>query len=167
MEAIELKLELRDPALARAILRTVGAAHVHTIDQADTHYLVPTGRLMRRVEDGGPPEFIRYERADAAHPRAARCAAFTHAQASERFGAAPLPERAAVRKSREVYLRGRVSVHLDRVDRLGWFIELVAPITREQDEAACHVALQDLRETLAPALGEPLSPGYADLIAAL
>lgn len=167
MEAIELKLELRDPALARTILRSLGAAHVRTLAQVDTHYQVPSGRLMRRVEDNGPPEFIRYERADAAHPRAARCAAFTHAQASERFGAAPLPERATIRKTREVFLRGRITVHLDNIERLGWFVELVAPITRDQDEAACHVALHDLRESLAPALGEPLSPGYADLLTAL
>lgn len=165
MEAIELKLELRDPGLARGVLRSLGATHLRTLKQVDTHYLVPSGRLMRRAEDGAPPEFIRYERADAVHPRAACFTAFTHAQASERFGAAALPERAVVQKTREVYLAGRISVHLDKVDGLGWFLELLAPLTRGEDEAATHLALHELRASLTPALGEPLSASYADLVA--
>ena len=167
LDAVELKLELRDPALARSILRSLGAVSVAPLGQADTHYRVARGRVLRRQADGAEPEFLVYERADAAYPRVSRSHRYTAAQAQERFGEAVLPVLAEVRTRREVHVLGAARAHLDEVEGLGWFLELVAPISREHDEAACHVAVHDLRQALGPALGEPLSVSYADLVAAL
>ncbi len=48
MRNIEFKAELRDPDLARAIAREIGASMVVKIQQTDTYYDVTTGRVKKR-----------------------------------------------------------------------------------------------------------------------
>jgi adenylate cyclase class IV len=166
MRNVELKLELRDIALARSILRTLGATHAGRLEQTDTYYKVADGRFKRRECPGGPPEYIAYQRADAARPRVSDYTLYTEAQAIERFGARPQPVWVVVRKSRELFLRGNVRIHLDRVEGLSDFLEFEAVISNDWDISRCQGAIRDLRTALAPALGEPVSVGYAELVAA-
>jgi adenylate cyclase, class 2 len=167
MQNIELKLELRDPALAGSILRSLGATLAGVEEQTDTYFKIAHGRLKRREIAGEPPEFILYERRDLARPRASTFTIYSEAQAATRFGTSLPPVWVVVRKVREVYLRGHVRIHLDQVNGLGTFIEFEALVTPDCDDAACHAAVAELRAVLSPALGEPISTGYADLMAAL
>ncbi|HED54355.1 MAG TPA: CYTH domain-containing protein [Phycisphaerales bacterium] len=164
MHNVELKAELRDIELARTICSVVGATHAETLDQTDTYYKVPSGRLKRRECTGHDTEYIYYDRADRAEPRLSHYVIYSENAARERFGAERLPVVAIVKKKREVYLVGPVRIHLDVVDHLGTFLEFEAVVSRAHNVRKCHELVAALREHFASVMGEPISAGYADLI---
>lgn len=165
MQNVEFKAELRDPDLARSICAALGALSVATIRQTDTYYRVPEGRLKRREVAGEPIEWIFYERADVAQPKVSRFAIYTEAEARERFAPHEKPVWAVVKKVRELLLLGEVRIHLDQVEGLGSFLEFEALVTSRQPLAKAQEKVAELRRALAPALGEPIASGYADLLA--
>ncbi|MBZ0173394.1 MAG: hypothetical protein K8E66_13505, partial [Phycisphaerales bacterium] len=90
MRNVEFKAELRDPRIARAVARSIGAKLVATLDQTDTYYRVVTGRLKKReaVLDGEPEpiEYIRYDRDDRTRPRISSFQIMSEPEFHERFG---------------------------------------------------------------------------------
>ena len=48
MHNVEFKSELRDLELAQSICKAMGATHAEILEQTDTYYKVPSGRLKRR-----------------------------------------------------------------------------------------------------------------------
>jgi adenylate cyclase class IV len=167
MQNVEYKSELRDADLARTILRAIGAGWVATFRQIDTYYRVPDARLKKRETQGHPTEWVFYQRASRARPKLSTFTIYPEAMARERFGETPLPVWCVVRKSRELYLsREGVRIHIDTVEGLGLFVEFEALICPERNLARCHEAIDGLRRALAPAMGEPVACGYADLAAA-
>lgn len=166
MRNIEYKAELRDPALARAILRAIGATYILTFGQVDTYFRVPSGRLKRRETDDEPPEWIYYERPNQSGPKASDFTILTEEQALERFGREPLPVWVVVRKRRELWMFGSVRIHLDEVERLGNFFELESLVSRDCPDDKAREALEHLRKALAPVLGEPIDRSYSDLLGA-
>lgn len=165
MQNLELKLECRDPGLARAICISYGATFIGTLDQTDTYYRLPQGRLKKRECPGEPTEFIFYDRADAARPRLSSFTIYSEAEARTRFGRHPLPVWVVVKKRRELFIVGNVRIHLDSVEGLGDFVEFEALVSGDHSAPKCHAAIAALRETLAPVLGEPISAGYSDMAA--
>ncbi len=164
MHNVEFKVELRDVQLARSIARAHGAAFIDAVEQVDTYYRVPTGRLKKRETTGEPVEFIFYDRDDRSRPKLSHFTIYTEAQATARFGAAPLPVWLTVKKVREIYLLGNIRIHIDTVDRLGTFLEFEALVGTNHPVATCHKAIADLREVFSPVMGEPISCGYSDLL---
>jgi adenylate cyclase class IV len=164
MHNVEFKAELRDMAVARAACQSIGAAFIAVLEQTDTYFRVPSGRLKRRECVGEPTEWIFYDRKDEARPRLSSFTIYTDAQARERFGVAPLPEVVVVRKRRELHLLNNVRIHLDQVEGLGQFIEFEALVSPGFPVAGCHAAVDRLRAAFGPAMGEPLSVSYADLL---
>lgn len=165
MQNVEFKAELRDPALARTIARSIGAAFVGTLSQTDTYFRVPDARLKKREVPGGPAEYIFYNRGHRTRPKLSSFTIYSEAQALERFGTTPLPVWLVVRKSRDLYMHQGVRIHLDRVEGLGDFVEFEAPVTAERNLGACHAAMDELRAAFQPAMGEPIADGYADMMA--
>ncbi|MBC7835382.1 MAG: class IV adenylate cyclase [Phycisphaerales bacterium] len=175
MHNIEFKAELRDLALARQIAISIGAKYTDTVEQTDTYYRLADGRLKRRearrasAEKGVAQEVdievIHYHRVNTAAIRPSRFNVYTAEQASERFGATPGPVWVVVTKLREVYLYEGVRVHLDQVLNLGTFIEFEAPVRPEQAVSTCREIVQRLRDAFRPAMGEPISTSYSDLLA--
>ncbi|QOJ01800.1 MAG: class IV adenylate cyclase [Phycisphaeraceae bacterium] len=165
MRNVEFKAELRDPGLARAILRSLGATWVAHLQQTDTYYRVASGRLKKRETIGEPTEFIHYDRADSTTPKISNFTIYSEHAAKERFGDLPLPPWVTVRKSRELFLLANVRIHLDFVFDLGWFIEFEALVSTSHSAQKCHEQITHLRESLAPVLGEPIAAGYSDLVA--
>jgi len=163
MRNVEYKAELRDPTMARGVCAKVGAAYIITLDQVDTYFRVPSGRLKKREAAGEPTEWIFYERPDTAGARTSGFTIYTEEAAMERYGQAPLPVSAVVKKRRELYMLDGVRIHLDRVEGLGWFFELEALVTPRQKEREARDAVTRLIEKFRPALGEPVSAGYSDL----
>jgi adenylate cyclase class 2 len=164
MHNVEFKAELRDVQLARSLARAHGAAFIDAVEQVDTYYRVPAGRLKRREAPGEPTEYIFYDRDDRTRPKLSHFTIYTESQAVARFGSAPLPVWITVKKVREIYLLGNVRIHIDTVEKLGSFIEFEALVGTNHSVAACHRAIGDLREVFTHVLGEPISCGYSDLL---
>ncbi len=164
MRSVEVKHELRDPALAEAILRRLGAMHVSTCEQTDTYFRVTDGRLKKREAPGEPTEWIFYHREDTTRPRVSRFAIYSHAEAMGRFGSRGLPAWRVVRKRRSLWLRGPVRVHVDRVRGLGDFVEFEAMVTKRQPPTECARLVEEVRSRFLPLLGEAVSRSYSDLV---
>lgn len=166
MQNVEYKCELRDPDIAVAVCRRLGANHVGTLAQTDTYFRIPDGRLKRRETVGEPVEWIFYSREDASRPRLSKFIIYSEAEAKARYGEMPLPVWLVVKKARELWLKGGVRIHLDNVEGLGRFLEFEAMVSRRHDVATCHRAIEELRQAFGPALGEAISCSYSDLLEA-
>ncbi len=184
---VEFKAELREPSVARTVLRSLGFERVGVLKQTDTYYRVITGRLKRRetswahddpgaepvphdpnegdARAGAEVEYIRYHRPDQAGSRVSRYERLTEDQYRERFGSTELAEIAVVRKTRELWVRGPVRAHIDTVAGLGRFLEIEVAARRGKEALASEEA-EACRAALAPALGELIGTGYLNLIAA-
>lgn len=168
MQNVEFKAELREPKIARAIARSIGARLAAVVDQRDTYYRVTSGRLKKRESsvDGEPEpvEIIQYHRDNRTQPKISKFTILSEDEAAERFGTAPLPEWLVVEKRREIFLKDEARIHIDEVAGLGWFLEFEVLVTPKQNVARAHEALGELRREFSAVLGEPISVSYSDLV---
>jgi predicted adenylyl cyclase CyaB len=162
---VEFKAELKDLPLARTICRALGATSISTMQQTDTYYKLPAGRLKKREIDGEPTEYIFYQRPDKTQPKISDFKIYSENEAITRFGATALPVWLVVKKIRELWMLGNVRIHLDTVETLGTFLEFEALVSPQNDVERCRAVVAELREQFRPALGEPVSVGYSDLLA--
>jgi adenylate cyclase class 2 len=164
MQNIEFKAELRNLAAARRQCELLGAQRVRQMQQTDTYFRLPDGRLKRREVPGELTEWIFYHRQDRVSPRMSNYTILNNEQARRRWGTHSLKPWLSVVKSRELWMLGDVRIHLDEVEGLGTFIEFEALVSRRFDVKMCHEAVRTLRVTFGPLLGEPISKSYSDLV---
>lgn len=128
---VELKSRAQDVAkLIEAAARLSDSPPVR-LDQDDTFFATPGGRLKLRVIDstdggGRRGELIFYTRADAPGPResAYMIASTPEPDTLRDVLAAALGIVGRVRKRRTLYLAGQTRIHIDDVEGLGMFVEL-------------------------------------------
>ncbi len=163
---IKARVDSLEWLLPRA--RAVAGGEPQLIEQDDTFFDVPHGRLKLRQFPNGSAELIHYQRADDADAKASD---YVRVPVHD---AAPLREallRACgllgrVRKQRWLLLAGQTRIHLDRVEGLGDFMELEVVLRdgqRDDDGVAIAEAL--MRE-LGLEAAERLPGAYLDLLAA-
>ncbi len=168
---IEIKARIDSvTSLLPMALKVAGASTFETIEQDDSFFEVPHGRLkLRRFADGSA-ELIQYERADT---RGAKASDYVRAAVSDPNAlfdalARALGVRGRVRKRRWVVLAptsaGLTRIHLDRVDGLGDFMELEVVLDpgRTDDDGAC--AAEALMQALGLLTAERLAGAYLDLL---
>ena len=165
MQNLEYKCELRDPGLARGILKALKATPIIQLEQEDTYFRLPDGRLFRRVARNEPVEWIFYHRPNGIGPRLSTFTILTERQARTRWGTEGLEPWLTIRKQRDLWMVENVAVCLDDVAGLGSFIEFTALLAAGDDEPRSKRRLMRLRERMAPTLGESISRAYSDLAA--
>lgn len=165
MQNVEFKAELRDVGLARTICTALGAMPIATLEQTDTYYQMPAGRLKRRQVPDEPTQYVFYHRADRSQPKISQFTLYNESEAMMLYGVQHLPVWLIVKKSRELLMLGHVRIHLDRVEDLGAFIEFEAVVSPANHVGRCHEAIATLRRELRTAMGEPIACGYSDLMA--
>jgi adenylate cyclase class IV len=166
MQNVEFKAEVRDLALARTIAGGLGAVFVEVLEQTDTYFRVPDGKLKRRETVGRPTEWVFYARPNRSRAKLSNYQIYTDAGARERFGERELPVWTVVKKRRELWSYRGVRIHLDTVEGLGTFVEFEALVCPDRTTAEGHELVEFLRRSLEPAMGEAIACGYADLLAA-
>lgn len=165
MQNIEYKAELRDLTLARTIGRAIGATHEGTFEQTDTYYRAADARFKRREITGGEVHYILYHRRDRTAPKISRYEIMSEEAMHARFGTGEFTPWVTVKKTRELLRLRNVRIHLDHVESLGSFLEFEVQVSSKCNLRRCHDRVRKLREQFAPALGEPISCGYAELMA--
>ena len=166
---IEIKagIESIEALLPRA--RALADGDAELIEQDDSFFVVPHGRLKLRQFADGSAELIHYHRPDSGD-----------AKASD-YVRVPVPDPAAlrealargcgllgrVRKRRWLLLAGQTRIHLDRVEGLGDFMELEVVLREGQDDAAGAAIAEGLMQALGLADAPRLAGAYLDLLAAL
>jgi adenylate cyclase class IV len=123
---IEIKAAVTDWPRVRRRARELSGGDPQLIEQEDTFFRVPAGRLKLRKFSPTHGELIYYQRVHEGEL----------AQSTYQIVAAPDPDgltallskvfpiRGVVRKRRYLYLVGQTRIHLDEVADLGRFVEL-------------------------------------------
>ncbi len=166
---IEIKARIGSIEALLPRARAVAGGEAELIDQDDTFFAVPQGRLkLRQFADGGA-ELIHYQRPDSGD-----------AKASD-YVVVPVPDAAALREAlaRACGVRGRVRkrrwllragatrIHLDRVEGLGDFMELEVVLGPQQDDEEGTRIAEALMRELGLSEAPRLAGAYLDLLAAL
>jgi adenylate cyclase class 2 len=166
MKNLEVKAVAASLPRLRATLRTLCARHEPTpLDQVDRYFEVPHGRLKLRQRKGRrTAELLFYVRPDARRARASEYQKLAVADAPGmlRLLGSMFPAGPCVRKRRELWWYGEARVHLDRVARLGAFVEIEVPFTRNATEARRIMTLLKTRLGITP--GDVVAGSYADLM---
>jgi len=165
---VEIKARATAPARQRALAAALADSGPATLEQEDTFFHCPTGRLKVRAFPDGAGELIHYRRPDAAGPKASEYAVVPtpDAAALTRALAAALGVRGVVRKTRTVYLVGQTRIHLDQVDGLGPFIELEVVLGPDDPAERGAAVAADLMKALEIGRADLVEGAYIDLLLA-
>ncbi len=138
-----------------------------TIDQDDTFFACPNGRLKLRDFGNGKGELIFYRRPDRAGPGLSqyRITPTEDPEGLRAVLADALGVTGRVRKRRILYLAGRTRIHLDHVDGLGDFLELEVVLADGEAPGVGESEAQYMMERLHVADDDLVDVAYVDLLA--
>jgi predicted adenylyl cyclase CyaB len=134
---VEIKARVADFARLRSLAETLSDTAEQVIEQEDTFFAAPTGRLKLRTLAPNRGELIAYERADVAGPkRSDYCIYRTGDPAGLKATLShALGVLGVVRKTRHLFLVGQTRIHLDDVEGLGHYLELEVVLRPDQSTA--------------------------------
>jgi predicted adenylyl cyclase CyaB len=163
---IEIKARIGDRA---ALDRRVTALRVGTreeLQQIDTFFRTPTGRLKLREFGGGTAELIRYDREDRPD---ARLSTYERVAVADAPGLRALLSRALgirgqVKKHRTVLMVGTTRIHLDEVEHLGAFLEIEVVLNEAESIADGQRRMSQLMAQLDIQAADLIAGAYLDLL---
>ena len=163
---VEIKARVRDAEALRQRVDTLADTPAEVIEQLDTFYITPRGRLKLRVLAPDRCELIQYTRADdsAAKTSAYEIVRSDDPAAFSRILESALPIRGVVTKRRHLYLIGQTRVHLDEVEGLGTFMELEVVLSKGQTSQYGAKIADDLMTKLGIQPDDLISGAYIDLL---
>lgn len=162
---IEIKARLDDFERTADLAKEISRGEPELIVQQDVFFHCRHGRLKLRIFTDGTGELIAYERADQSGPKTSSYTITpvsdppTMQQALDRS----VGTRAIVRKRRYLYLAGRTRIHLDRVDRLGDFLELEVVMQPDEQESIGISEARELMSQLEVSEASLVDAAYVDL----
>ena len=137
-----------------------------TIDQLDTFFNVPHGRLKLREFGDGRGELIFYDRADVGGARPSDYVVVPTEEPAtlKRVLVAALGLQREVSKRRELFLAGQTRIHFDEVVGLGSYIELEVVLRPDQPVAEGKWIAADLMARLGIHETDLVDRAYVDLL---
>ena len=123
---VELKAKVNSLKAIGRKLKTLGARRIGTFRQIDVYFNVPKGRLkFREVRGNNKAELIYYEREDTAGPKEGDVfiLKIQEAEVFKNLLKRILKTSAIVEKARVIHQYQGTHIHLDRVKKLGNFVE--------------------------------------------
>lgn len=131
---VEIKARAEDFEAIRSLAGQISDSPPTLIEQEDTFFRCPNGRLKVRRLSSHSGELIYYERPNAAEPAESRYirAATGDPDSLAQALSYALAIRGVVRKKRTVYVSGQTRIHLDEVEGLGQFVELEVVLAPDQ-----------------------------------
>ncbi|MCL5278639.1 MAG: class IV adenylate cyclase [Planctomycetes bacterium] len=164
---VEIKAKVADLAAVGRIVERLADSGPMELEQEDTFFVCPRGRLkLRRFGGCTEAELIYYERPESSGPRESQYLVHPTADAEglREVLAAAFDIRGVVRKRRAVYLIGQTRVHLDRVEGLGEFVELEVVLRPEQSSSEGAAIARELMEKLDISSNQLIDGAYIDLL---
>ncbi|MCA9120168.1 MAG: class IV adenylate cyclase [Planctomycetaceae bacterium] len=163
---IELKARLLSFEAAEKIAKAIAEVRLPDQHQIDTYFHCSEGRLKLREIIGQRAELIAYCRANENGPKASKYFVLP-VSSPDRFKEAlttTLGIRSCVEKHRQIYLHQNVRIHLDRVSKLGDFLEFEAVLSDEHLEPDSRRLVEDLRDRFELSEGQLLRASYGEMI---
>ena len=165
---VEIKARVSDLAKVRGHVEPLADEGPVVLDQEDTFFASPRGRLkLRRFAGSTEAELIYYERPDVAGPKESRYRVYRTRDADSLLAVLSdgCDVTGVVRKRRTVYLIEQTRVHLDEVEGLGDFVELEVVLRPDEDEHAGLAIAQKLMVELGIEPEQLVEGAYVDLLA--
>lgn len=164
MKNLELKAKCGSLASVRQRLVYLKAEYRETVEQIDTYFNAPKGRVKLRELDGGKAYLVYYERENGAASRFSTYQVWEipSPAAFKEIMSTVLGVKVTVEKMRELWLYGDTRIHLDRVANLGEFVELETVI-RDQTEREVWTEHQLVKDALGILEGDLVAESYSDL----
>ena len=163
---IEIKARVRDFDQIRRRAEKLTDAPLEIIQQEDTFFNVPHGRLKLRALDSKRAQLIYYTRRDQDGPKRSDYEIFETDDPDQLKSvlAAAYGMRGVVKKTRYLYLVGQTRVHLDDVEGLGQFMELEVVLREGQSDAEGEKIADALMTSLGVERSDLLDGAYMDMI---
>ena len=163
---IEIKAVVRDWEQVRQLAQALSDVPVDMIEQEDTFFVCPQGRLKLRCFSASSGELIAYHREDVAGTKSSR---YLISQTKEpdqlrQVLAMALGIAGTVKKRRHLYLCGPTRIHLDEVEGLGTFLELEVVLRPDQPAGEGEQIARELMERLGVKPADLIAGAYLDLI---
>lgn len=163
---VEIKARVHDFEGFKAKAEALSDRPATLIEQLDTFYITPRGRLKLRVLAPDRCELIQYSRADDS---SAKTSTYDIVRSSDpaafsRILESALPIRGVVTKKRYLYLVGATRIHLDEVEGLGTFMELEVVLDKGQTTQYGAAIAEDLMAKLGIRDEDLISGAYIDLL---
>ncbi len=165
---VEIKARVQSMDAVRARAAALSDASAVVLDQEDTFFNVPEGRLKLRVFPDGKGELIAYRRPDSIGPKTSEYFVYRtpHPGPLKELLTVALGARGVVRKRRLLYLVGATRIHLDEVEGLGAFLELEVVLAADQPEAEGEVIARHFLAELGIRDEDRVAAAYIDLLEA-
>jgi predicted adenylyl cyclase CyaB len=163
---IEWKAHARDPDRQRELAERLTGRPPELLEQLDTFFPVPRGRLKLRQLAPDHGELIYYERPDQAGPKPSNYSITRTAEPAalrEVLGQS-LGVRGEVRKRRWLSLVGQSRIHLDEVEGLGTFLEVEVVLQPGQSVGEAQRIALELRRALDVRDEDLIQGAYLDLL---
>lgn len=163
---VEIKARVHDFEAFRQRVESMSDTPVEIIEQLDTFYITPRGRLKLRVLAPDRCELIQYTRADDSTAKTSTydIVRSNNPASFSRILESALPIRGVVTKTRHLYLIGPTRIHLDEVEGLGTFMELEVVLSKGQTSAYGVEIAKDLMSKLRIQTEDLISGAYIDLL---
>lgn len=135
------------------------------LHQRDTFFGIGDGRLKIRDFGDGTAELIFYRRPDTAGPKTShyRKVEIRDPEALHGLLAEALGVVGEVVKTRRVWVLDRTRIHLDRVERLGDFLELEVVLADDETEAVGAAVARELMARLGVSEEDLVKGAYLNL----
>jgi predicted adenylyl cyclase CyaB len=165
MRNLEAKFRLNDLAAARHGAEAIGFAFAAVLEQRDTFFVVPSGKLKLR-EQGGDGWLIHYHRDHSQQLELSNYEIVTVADpaATRAILLAALGAQAEVRKQRTLLMRRNIRLHLDHVDGLGDFGEIEAVLGDDDRADTYRAEVGEILAGIDVAAADLIDVSYFELI---
>ena len=166
MQNIEIKATWEDLRTARRIARSLTTQTLGRLRQRDTYFHGRNGLLKLRETPDRPGELIHYQRPNIASVKRSdyRITHVAHPADLRKTLSDALGIVVVVEKVREVFLWQNVRIHLDRVRRLGTYLEFEAVLRRPSQATAGRRRVTHLLEVFGITPQQFVRVSYADLL---
>jgi len=163
---VEIKACIRDPDNVRRRVEEWCTTPPEVLDQEDTFFHVPEGRVKLRTFSDGTGELIAYRRTDAAGPVLSTFHLYRTRNPAGlgSFLAEALGVRGIVRKRRLLFRIGQTRVHLDEVEGLGSYLELEVVLENGQTEEEGAAIADGILGDLGVGPEDRVDRAYIDLL---
>jgi len=165
---VEIKARVSDVDKLLAKAKELSNSTGTVLNQEDTFFIVPHGRLkLRQIQEkSSESELIFYDRADQAGPKLSSLVK-THVTDPQSMKAAlsnALGVKGTVCKTRILHIVGQTRIHIDKVEGLGDFMELEVMLESEQEIHDGDIIAKDLMKKLDVADDDLLTGAYMDML---
>jgi len=162
---VEIKARIESVDILLPRIKALADSGPFEILQDDTFFSCPNGRLKLRALSETEGQLIFYQRPDKAGPKESFYVIFPTAEPNSLREVLSLAygQSGRVRKHRTLFLVDRTRVHLDRVDGLGYFLELEVVLSEKEPTEAGVLVAHELLAKLDISQDQLIEGAYVDL----